>query len=88
MQFLKLTNLCIISSSYWASFFTPRNVITYAIYPSIIVPTHFFGEPGYISDTENTVVVNNNFFEAEKLPDVQVDVINNEQENFDHRMEL
>lgn len=28
-----------------------------AIYPSIVMPTHFLGEPGYVSDTEHTPIL-------------------------------
>jgi hypothetical protein len=51
------------------------------------MPTHFFGEPGYISDTENTVIVNTQLFEAEKRY-VENDIININQENYDHHIEL
>lgn len=50
-------------NEYWASFFQPRNLIAYAIQPAIITPTHYFGEPNYISDTENTQILNVEHFE-------------------------
>ena len=82
--------LFLICSAYWASFFNPRNLITYAIHPSIIMPTHYFGEPGYISDTENTKAIDINLFEAKSdafQNNVQ-NIININQENYDHHIEL
>jgi hypothetical protein len=56
-------------------------VITYAVQPSIITPTHFFGEPGYISDTENTTIVfDKNLFESGND--------NNQESIIDHHIEL
>lgn len=41
----------------WKSNFTPRNLITMSAEPLLVEPTHYTGEPNYISDTENSFVV-------------------------------
>jgi collagen beta-1,O-galactosyltransferase len=41
----------------WKSHFINRKLKAYAFHPVIITPTHYFGEPNYISDTENTTVL-------------------------------
>jgi collagen beta-1,O-galactosyltransferase len=41
----------------WKSYFSNRILKAYAFHPSIITPTHYFGEPNYISDTENTTIL-------------------------------
>ena len=54
------------------------------------MPTHYFGEPGYISDTENTKAIDINLFEAKSdafQNNVQ-NIININQENYDHHIEL
>ncbi|CAF1191821.1 unnamed protein product, partial [Didymodactylos carnosus] len=43
----------------WKNYFQNRKLKAYAFHPSILTPTHYFGEPNYISDTENTTVLNN-----------------------------
>ena len=44
-------------SVYWSSFFPVRDVKALAIYPAVVNPTHYLGEPSYISDTEFTPVL-------------------------------
>ncbi|CAF0983297.1 unnamed protein product [Rotaria sp. Silwood1] len=44
----------------WKSHFRNRKLKAYAFYPSILTPTHYFGEPNYISDTENTPILGQN----------------------------
>jgi len=41
----------------WKSYFNNRKLKAYAFQPAIITPTHYFGEPNYISDTENTTIL-------------------------------
>ena len=41
----------------WISNFSPRNLITLSAEPLLVEPTHYTGEPNYISDTENSFVV-------------------------------
>ncbi len=38
-------------------------MIAFAIQPSIVSPTHYFGQSGYISDTEKTQILNAKLFE-------------------------
>jgi len=61
----------------WKSHFNNRKLKAYAFYPSILTPTHYFGEPNYISDTENTTILAKNYknddLQGEKL--LSVDVI-------------
>ena len=42
---------------HWKKFFDNRILKTFAFQPTIVAPTHFFGEPNYISDTENTTIL-------------------------------
>lgn len=58
----------------WKSHFINRKLKAYAFHPSILTPTHYFGEPNYISDTENTTILGQNDSPAaSKL--VSVDVV-------------
>lgn len=41
----------------WKKFFNNRILKAFAFHPSILTPSHYFGEPNYISDTENTTVL-------------------------------
>lgn len=41
----------------WKANFTPRDLITMSAEPLLVEPTHYTGEPNYISDTENSFVV-------------------------------
>jgi collagen beta-1,O-galactosyltransferase len=41
----------------WKKHFHNRKLKAYAFQPAILTPTHYFGEPNYISDTENTTVL-------------------------------
>ena len=41
----------------WKQHYNNRKLKAYAFHPPILTPTHYFGEPNYISDTENTTIV-------------------------------
>ncbi|XP_030035142.2 glycosyltransferase 25 family member isoform X2 [Manduca sexta] len=41
----------------WKSFFPERNLVAYSAAPLLIHPTHYTGQDGYISDTEDSLVV-------------------------------
>lgn len=41
----------------WSSQFEPRNLNAYTFYPLVVFPQRYTNEPGYISDTENSVLV-------------------------------
>ena len=45
-------------NEYWTSFFPERDLSAFAVQPSLIEPTHFTGEPSYVSDTEYTPILN------------------------------
>lgn len=61
----------------WKSHFANRKLKAYAFHPQIITPTHYFGEPNYISDTENTTVLGREekTVTATRAPLLSVDVI-------------
>ncbi|CAF0973808.1 unnamed protein product [Adineta ricciae] len=61
----------------WKSHFHHRNLKAYAFHPAIITPTHYFGEPNYISDTENTTVLGKeeNIDVSQRSKLVSVDVV-------------
>lgn len=40
----------------WSNAFEPRNLIAFSAAPLILFPTHYTGDDGYISDTEDSVV--------------------------------
>lgn len=42
----------------WKSYFTKRNLIGLSARPLLLFPTHYTGEEGYISDTEDSTIVN------------------------------
>jgi collagen beta-1,O-galactosyltransferase len=41
----------------WKSNFENRNLIAWSVNPLLIYPTHYTGEEGYISDTEDSVLI-------------------------------
>lgn len=43
----------------WKVHYTKRNLILLSAYPLLIYPTHYTGEQGYISDTENSTTIFN-----------------------------
>ncbi|PIK62023.1 putative procollagen galactosyltransferase 1 isoform X2 [Apostichopus japonicus] len=38
----------------WSKYFEPRDLVTYSVNPLFVFPTHYTGEPNYISDTETS----------------------------------
>lgn len=42
----------------WASYFPVRDLKAFSAHPLLVYPTHYTGEENYISDTEDSVVVN------------------------------
>lgn len=63
----------------WKRYFSNRNLKAYAFQPAIITPTHYFGEPNYVSDTENTTILSNENANQDinRAKVVSVDVITN-----------
>ncbi|XP_066581684.1 glycosyltransferase 25 family member [Prorops nasuta] len=43
----------------WKKHFSPRNLVVLSTDPLLIHPTHYTGEKGYISDTEDSTIVKN-----------------------------
>lgn len=41
----------------WKESFDNRNLNAYSVSPLFVYPTHYTGEPGYISDTEDSVTI-------------------------------
>ncbi|CAF1264541.1 unnamed protein product [Rotaria magnacalcarata] len=68
-------------NSSWKSHFINRKLKAYAFHPSIVTPTHYFGEPNYVSDTENTQILEQNDGKTSLLaPElVSVDVVATQQ---------
>lgn len=45
--------------SEYKSHFSPRNLRAFSVEPLLVYPTHYTGDDGYVSDTETSVVWNN-----------------------------
>lgn len=45
-------------NSTWKNAFENRNLIAWSAAPLILFPTHYTGEYGYISDTEDSALIN------------------------------
>ena len=41
----------------WKSYFKNRNLQAFSAQPRLVHPTHYTGEKGYISDTEDSEIV-------------------------------
>ena len=41
----------------WKSHYLNRNLLAYSVHPLLLFPTHYTGEEGYISDTEDTPII-------------------------------
>ena len=41
----------------WKKAFKPRDLVALSVQPLLIFPTHYTGEPGYITDTEDSNVI-------------------------------
>ena len=41
----------------WKRHYKNRNLIAYSVHPLLLFPTHYTGEEGYISDTEDTKII-------------------------------
>lgn len=65
-----------LNSEYWSSFYPKRDVLALAVYPSLINPTHYTGEPSHVSDTEETPIIK--IDEQENNQDLEIDTANGE----------
>ena len=45
-------------NSTWTQHFPVRNLKALSVHPLLVHPTHYTGELGYISDTEDTNIIN------------------------------
>ena len=41
----------------WKSHYANRNLIAFSVHPLLLFPTHYTGEIGYVSDTEDTEII-------------------------------
>lgn len=41
----------------WKSHYLKRDLVAFSVHPLLLFPTHFTGEEGYISDTEDTPII-------------------------------
>lgn len=41
----------------WKSYFPNKNLIAWSAAPLLLFPTHYTGEEGYISDTEDSIII-------------------------------
>lgn len=41
----------------WKSAFSNRNLVAWSVAPLLLFPTHYTGEPGHVSDTEDSDLV-------------------------------
>lgn len=51
----------------WKNHFSNRNLKAYTVYPLIVTPEKYTNEPGYISDTEDSIIIKKNEFSKEEL---------------------
>ncbi len=56
----------------WSALFPVRNLKAIAISPMIVNPTHYTGQPGYVSDTESTNTALNDLVETNFEPGVRM----------------
>ena len=52
----------------WKEQFPQRNLVALSTIPLLIYPTHYTGESGYISDTEDSKIVASKTETNNKLP--------------------
>ena len=52
-----IINVCLPPREKWKRAFGPRDLLALSVDPFLVYPTHFTGEPNYISDTEDSIVV-------------------------------
>lgn len=41
----------------WKEHFPRRDLVAYSVAPLLVFPTHYTGEKGYVSDTEDSVII-------------------------------
>lgn len=50
-------NLRLTLQALWAAEFPSRNLLAFSVEPLLVFPTHYTGEVGYISDTEESLML-------------------------------
>lgn len=55
----------------WLESFEPRDLIALSAEPLLVEPTHYTGEMGYITDTENSRIIDDNKLKAETFKQEQ-----------------
>lgn len=59
-------------SAKWKEAYWPRDLKALSFEPLLLQPTHFTGEPGYITDTENSAILSDKSSNhGEQAPDSQ-----------------
>ena len=43
----------------WKGHYKNRNLKAFSVHPLYLFPTHYVGEPGHFSDTEESEIINN-----------------------------
>ncbi|KAL1516582.1 hypothetical protein ABEB36_000479 [Hypothenemus hampei] len=51
----------------WKNYYPERNLIAFSAAPLLIYPTHYTGEEGYISDTEDSIIISDNIIYKDDL---------------------
>ena len=51
----------------WSAHFEPRDLRAFALYPVAVEPERYTHQPGYVSDTESTEIIDN-VMGAENIP--------------------
>merc|ERR1719245_1284328 len=63
-------------NSTWTQHFLVRNLKALSVHPLLVHPTHYTGELGYISDTEDTNIIN--IDQSESVQDLATEKLNDE----------
>lgn len=53
----------------WKAAYEPRNLVAFSFAPLLIYPTHYTGEDGYVSDTEDSNVIKNDGYDFGEADD-------------------
>lgn len=91
MLLLLLICKCLRFSTWLKERFSPRDLIGLSAEPLLIYPTHYIGDDGYVSDTEDTLTIQGEDVKkyhqqlenekSGKAPKMQADQINPKEES-------
>lgn len=60
VSILPLTHLCpLVSRAEYKEYYKSRDLKAFSAEPLLIYPTHYTGQPGYLSDTETSTIWDN-----------------------------